>query len=104
MKETEKTKKLLFKIGLAKKAGRLIAGADMVCGGIREGKVLIVVASSELSENTAKRLSDRCQYYGIRLIVCDVSKEELGAAIGKPFAACVGITDQNLSELICRNL
>jgi hypothetical protein len=28
----------------------------------------------------------------------------LGAAIGKSFAACIGITDANLSELISRNL
>ncbi len=99
-----KTKELLCKIGLAKKAGGLLSGTDIVCSGIRERKVLVVIVSSDLSENTAKRLSDRCRYYDIRLIACEASKEELGAAIGKPFTACVGITDKNLSELICRNL
>jgi ribosomal protein L7Ae-like RNA K-turn-binding protein len=33
-----------------------------------------------------------------------MTKDELGNAIGKPFAACIGITDANLSELISRNL
>ncbi len=100
---TEKTRELLFRLGLAKKAGKLISGTDMVCGGIREGKVLVVVTSLDLSENTAKRIGDRCRYYGIPLIVCEASKDVLGAAVGKPFAACVGITDKNLSRLILRN-
>lgn len=97
-------KQMLFRIGLAKKAGALIAGTDMVCDGIRQGKVVSVVSSNDVSANTAKRISDCCAHHGVRLIICEASKEALGAAIGKPYAACVGITDKNLSELICRNL
>ena len=37
-------KQTLFRIGLAKKAGALIAGTDMVCDGIRQGKVVSVVS------------------------------------------------------------
>ena len=88
-------KQTLFRIGLAKKAGALIAGTDMV---------LSVVSSNDVSANTAKRISDCCAHHGVRLIICEAPKEALGAAIGKPYAACVGITDKNLSELICRNL
>lgn len=104
MNETINLKQLLFRIGLAKKAGALIAGTDMVCEGIRWGKVICVISSNDVSDNTLKKISDCCRYYGIRLIVCEASKEALGTAVGKPFAACVGITDKNLSELICRNL
>jgi len=104
VKETANIKQLLFRIGLAKKAGALIAGADMVCESIRKGKIVSVISSTDVSDNTVKKISDCCRYYGVRLIVCEASKEELGMAIGKPFAACVGITDKNLSELICRNL
>ena len=104
MRDEENKKQMLSRVGLAKKAGKLIAGADMVCDGLREGKIFTVITSADLSEHTAKRIFDRCRYYGVRLVVCQVSKEELGRAIGKSFTACVGITDRNLSELICCNL
>lgn len=104
MNKPTNIKQMLFRIGLAKKAGALIAGTDMVGDAIRQGKVISVVSSNDVSDNTAKRISDCCTHHGIRLMICETSKEELGAAIGKPYAACVGITDKNLSELICRNL
>ena len=96
--------RLLFSIGLARKAGKLLAGTDMVTDGIRNGKVYRVIASGDISENTKKRITDCCTYYTVPLSVMEISKEALGSAIGKPFAACVGITDENLSELISRNL
>lgn len=104
MNESTDTKHMLFRIGLARKAGAVLAGTDLVCEGIRRGKVVTVISSHDVSDNTAKKISDCCRYYGVRMAVCGASKEELGAAIGKPYAACVGITDQNLSKLICRNL
>ena len=104
MIEDKNLKQLLFSIGLARKAGKLISGSEFVCDGIRQKKVHLVVCASDVSDNTKKKISDCCAYYRVRLYVTDVSKEMLGHAIGKSFAACVGITDTNLSELISRNI
>ena len=104
MNEDKNIKQLLFSIGLARKAGKLISGTDFVCDGIRKSKVFLVVCSGDVSENTKKKISDCCAYYRVPLHFADVSKEMLGKAIGKSFSACVGITDQNLSELISRNI
>lgn len=102
-KETDK-KQLLFRISLVRKAGKLLVGADMVCDGIRKGNVRVVVSAVDNSDNTKKKISDCCAYYKIPLYVIDVDKESLGRAIGKSHAACVGVADENLSELISRNL
>lgn len=104
MNKDNNIKQLLFSIGLARKAGKLISGTDFVCDAIRKNKVLLVVCSNEISDNTKKKISDCCIYYHAALCFADVSKEALGNAIGKSFAACVGITDENLSELISRNI
>ena len=97
-------KQLLFSVGLARKAGKVIVGTDMVFDAIRAIKINIVLYASHVSENTRKRISDCCAYYHIKLYRSPTTKIELGNAIGKSFAACIGITDPNLSELITNNL
>ena len=76
MNEDKNIKQLLFSIGLARKAGKLVSGTDFVCDAIRNKKIFLVVCSESVSDNTRKKISD----------------------------CCVGITDQNLSELISRNI
>ena len=104
MNEDKNLKQLLFSIGLARKAGKLISGTDFVCDEIRKNKIVLVVCACDVSDNTKKKISDCCAYYQTKLYVTDVSKEMLGHAIGKSFSACVGITDHSLSELISRNI
>ena len=104
MSENNPAKQLLFSIGLARKAGKVIVGTDAVCDEIRKNKIMLVLSAADISDNTKKKISDCCSYYNVKLHSCKLSKEELGHAIGKPFAACIGITDQNLSLLIGRNL
>ena len=104
MNEDKNLKQTLFSIGLAKKAGKLVSGTDAVCDEIRKGKIFLIVCSEDVSDNTKKKISDCAAYYQVKLFYLDVSKEILGNSIGKPFAACVGISDKNLSELISRNI
>lgn len=104
MNEDKNFKQLLFSIGLARKAGKLVSGTDSVCDEIRKNKIFLVLCSHDVSDNTKKKISDCCTFYKVKLYFCEVSKEMLGKSIGKSFSACVGITDKNLSELISRNL
>lgn len=104
MNEDKNFKQLLFSIGLAKKAGKLISGTDAVCDEIRKNKIFLVVCSEDVSDNTKKKISDCASYYRTKLCFLDISKEQLGKSIGKSFAACVGIAEKNLSELISRNI
>ena len=104
MSDTNQNKQLLFSIGLARKAGKMSVGTDAVCDEIRKKNIQIVLCANDVSDNTRKKISDCCAYHQIRLHFCELTKYELGHAIGKPYAACIGITDENLSELISRNL
>ena len=82
----------------------MAVGTDAVCDEIRKHKVFIAICANDVSDNTKKKISDCCTYYQIKLYFCELTKNDLGHAIGKPYAACIGITDENLSELISRNL
>ncbi|MBR7082405.1 MAG: ribosomal L7Ae/L30e/S12e/Gadd45 family protein [Clostridia bacterium] len=93
-------KSLLFRIGLGRRAGKLIIGTEMVCDGVRDGKVLLILLSSRASDNSKKRILGCADYYNAEVETIDVTTEELGAAIGKSAVACVGITDENIVRLI----
>ena len=56
--ENREIQKLLSLIGLARKAGKLTVGTEAVCDSIRGGKVKLVIASAEASDNTKKRISN----------------------------------------------
>ena len=92
MNEREKAA-LLSMIGLAKKAGHAICGTDMVCDALRRGKICLVLAAENVSDNTKKKLSDKCAYYGVKLIFIPATADELGHAVGKSGAVAAVGTD-----------
>lgn len=94
--------RLLHALGLCAKAGKLITGTPMICEALRQGRprVYLVVAASDNSENTAKRLRDRCAFYGARLVIAEADGNLLSNALGKSGrVAAAAITDENLCRL-----
>lgn len=105
MNEAE-IKKLLMTVGLCAKAGKLVCGTEQICDVMREGKALfLVIEASDSSANTHKRLSDRCEYYGVRLVRIQADTAVIGDAVGKhsPVAA-VGVTDAGLCRAVVAKL
>ena len=75
--------KLINAFGLAKRAGKCVMGTEMCVENIRNKKAKLVIAASDLSDNTIKRLSDSCSYHGVELIFAKADKLELGKRLGK---------------------
>ena len=98
--------RLLGAIGLCAKARALVIGTPMICEAMRgRKKPLIVLSASDNSENTAKKLSDKCAYFGVRLAVTDIDGDTLGSAVGKSGrVAAVAVTDENLCRLVVGTL
>lgn len=96
------TDRLLGAIGICRRAGKLICGVPLICTEMRKGGgVSAVLAASDASDNTKKKLSDKCKYYGVRLIFLPYTAEVLAAAVGKsaPIGA-VAITDAQLFKAV----
>ncbi len=95
----------LSMIGLCKKAGRLTFGVPLVCDAVREGRAELVIYAAGASENSVKRVCDKCRSYEANVTSLDVSPDVLGKAIGRPSAvAAVGITDKGFAEAIVKIL
>ncbi len=92
---------LLHALGLCARARALIYGTPMVCEAMRTAKKpRLVLVASDVSENTQKRLDDKCAYYGVEQIVLPLGSADLAHAVGKASGlAAVGLTDENLCRL-----
>ena len=106
--EQENTKKVLLALGLCARARALIFGVPMICDSLRKGgksSPLLVLEASDTSENTHKRLTDKCSYYDTRHERLQCTGAELAAAVGKSAViGAVAITDQSFVKLIEKNI
>ncbi len=104
-------KALLSALGFSARAGEIIFGVPLICEALSakkkvKGKYpLLVVEAKDTSENTHKRISDRCIFYGVRHVRIDATIEELSSSLGKnaPIAA-VALTNENLCRLAEKHL
>ena len=96
--------KLLSSLGLCVRAGRVIFGVPMTCDAMRWGgsnKTVLVLEAADTSENTHKRLQDKCAYYGVKHIRLSLGGDSLAAATGKSFfLGAVAVTDAGMAGLI----
>ncbi|MBR5601761.1 MAG: ribosomal L7Ae/L30e/S12e/Gadd45 family protein [Clostridia bacterium] len=96
------TDRLLGAIGICRRAGKLICGVPLICTEMRKGgTVCAVLAASDASDNTKKKLSDKCKFYGVALTYLPYTAEQLAGAVGKsaPIGA-VAITDAQLFKTV----
>lgn len=116
--------KLLSTVGLCARARKLIVGTPMVCDALREvpreaprgarrkegrkngaSALCAVLEAADTSENTHRKLTAKCAYYGVPLYRLSVTTEALARAVGKTgVVASVGITDDSLLRALVRYL
>lgn len=94
-------RKLLGMFGLARKAGKVIAGTDQVTNNIRKGIPCVVYLSTEASDNTKKRIRNCCGYYNIELYEVNATIDDIAHTIGKKGAiSAIAITDRSFTAAI----
>lgn len=88
--------KVLSLLGLISRARKMITGEEFVVAEIQKKRVHLVLISKDASENTKKKIYNKCDYYRIPLReLC--TREQLGHAIGKEERVVLGISDQGFA-------
>ena len=101
----ENERKLLSSLGLCARARALIIGAPMVIDSVRDAakSPKLGIEASDTSENTHKRICDKCSYYGIKHIRLGAGIEALSDAVGKSSSvAAVAVSDENFYKLLMK--
>lgn len=102
------TQRLISNIGLCRKAGKTVLGVPMVCEAMRTGGAnapCLVLYPKDCSNNTRKRIVNKCTFYAVEARELPIGGEELARAVGKTSDICaVGVTDRGLASAILRTL
>lgn len=91
--------RLLNFLGICKRAGRLISGAQTVEKTIGEGKARLVLYASDASENSLKRVLKAAGERNVPALRLPHDKAELSFALGK-HCGVVCATDTGFAEKI----
>lgn len=96
--------RILTSLGLCAKAGKLIFGVPMIIEAMQKGKkIYLVIESGDTSDNTHKRITDKCSFYGVEKIQIDVDGGVLASAVGKTSSlAALAITDEGFYKMISK--
>jgi ribosomal protein L7Ae-like RNA K-turn-binding protein len=96
--------RILGSLGLCSKAGKLIYGVPMIIEAMQKGKrVFLVIEAGDTSNNTHKKISDKCNFYQVEKIQLDVDGGTLASAVGKSSTlAAVAITDEGFYTMVSK--
>ena len=106
-------KNLLGLVGICKRAGKAIVGVPMICEHLQkhgnrcvpdQEPTVIVIEASDTSDNTHKKISDKCIYYKVKHVRIEATCEILGRAVGKGDVAAVAIADKSFCRAILGKL
>lgn len=100
-KASENESKILSFIGLAKRAGKLSSGEARVLENIKTSKAFLVIISGDSSENTKKRLVDKCKSSKKDFIIFS-DRYSLGKFSKKDYAVALSVTEKNIANQIKR--
>lgn len=84
-------------IGLARKANKILSGEETCEKAIRAGKVKLVIAARDSSQNTKKKFENMCQYKNIEIKYFG-EKALLGKCLGKEIRSVVAVTDEGFAN------
>ena len=87
-------------LGLARKAGAITAGTELVIDSVRKKRACHIFVCSDASEGTLKKLYDKAGFYKVPLTKLHLTMSELAHCVGflRPTAA-VSLTNRNFLKL-----
>ncbi len=93
--------KLEGMIGLCVKAGKAVFGGEQCESRVRCGRLPLVILAEDASDNTKKRMQDKCRTYSVPLISFG-TVESLARMTGKRRVSVLGIGDRGFAAAILK--
>ena len=75
--------RILSLLGICKRAGKLITGADTTIDSIRKSKAKLVIFANDFSKSSKKSVQTAADECNVKTLTMNRSKEEIGYALGK---------------------
>ncbi|MEK8130188.1 YlxQ family RNA-binding protein [Paenibacillus filicis] len=94
-------KRFFSNLGLAMRAGKIITGEEAVIESVRSGEAKLVIVAEDASENTLKKINDKCSHYQVPIHQYG-SREQLGGSIGKETRVVIAVADEGFARLLLK--
>lgn len=91
--------RLLSMLGLCRRAGKLAVGSDIAVDSVLSGKAVLVIAASDASRHTVKKLFSTAHMCNVKALELKRTKDQLGAAVGK-YCAVAAVEDAGFARKI----
>lgn len=89
--------RILSLLGLCRRAGKLVIGADPTIESINKGKSKIVIFANDFSKNSIKPVLTAAHSGNIKAFCISRSKDELSFALGK-LCGVLSVEDQGFAD------
>lgn len=83
-------------LGLANRARKVVTGETLITK-IRSNEIYFVIIANDASDNTKKKLIDKCTSYDVEYVIAS-NINELSKAIGKNNRVALGIMDKGFAK------
>lgn len=94
--------KVLSTLGLARRAGRLNYGFDMVMAGLEKTHLLLL--AEDCSPRTCRNLETAAKEWNIPLHRLPYTKDQLGAGIGTKPVGIIGVADKGFAKSLAQSI
>lgn len=84
-------------LGLAMRAGKLAVGEGKAEDTIRSGNALLVVLSTDASDNTEKKFLNMADSHDVN-VIRPCGRDTLGQILGREFAVVMAVTDSGFAR------
>lgn len=94
------TQKLLRYVGLCRRAGGVVRGADVIAKSL--SKTVCVLIAADASERTVKQTTDKCRSAGVPCVTIGADKYDLAHAVGaaSPCAAVAVLAGKGPADYV----
>ncbi|GAA0461578.1 YlxQ family RNA-binding protein [Alkalibacillus silvisoli] len=85
-------------LGLAFRARKLTLGEEAIVESVRTNEAKLVLLSKDASNNTVKKLTDKCKSFNVSYYIVDDDRQTLSKAIGKQGRVAVAVNDEGFAN------
>ena len=94
--------KFLSTLGLARRAGKLFYGFDMVMAGLEQTSLLLL--AEDCSPRTCKNLEYAAKEWELPLLRLSYTKHQLGASIGTKPVGIIAVADRGFARSLAQSI
>ena len=85
-------------VGIAFRAGQCSTGEETIVKDIQKSRAKLVLIANDVGPQTKKKLTDKCQSYGVPFVIVADDRDRLSNAIGKSHRVAIAILDDGFAN------